>query len=155
MTVQRSNRAATLMAARQWHSYLAAFFAPAILFFSITGALQTFNLHKPMPGYQPPAVLQALASLHKNQTLTVKTGDANGGKTPRRGKSGSAPPRVPSPASEVARTVLKIFAALVSAGLAVTTLLGLYMAWFTTRRRTVLLWFVAGLVLPLMVTLAI
>ena len=59
---KRPNRAAVMMAARTWHSFSAAFFAPAILFFSVTGAFQTFNLHKPLPGYQPPAVLQALAA---------------------------------------------------------------------------------------------
>ena len=48
-------RAATLMAVRIWHSYAGAFFAPAIIFFSVTGALQTFNLHKPGPGAGFPA----------------------------------------------------------------------------------------------------
>ena len=76
-------RVAVLIAARIWHSYAGAFFAPAILLFSVTGALQTFNLHKPMAGYQPPMVLQARASMHKNQDLHVRQA---GDLSPKTGK---------------------------------------------------------------------
>ncbi len=154
-------RAAALMAARVWHSYSGAFFAPAILFFSITGAFQVFNLHKPMPGYRPPAVLQALASMHKNQNLHVKYLDdptpkpSGASKRVKADKpdDASAPP---SPLLAVAaQWTLKVFAALVSVGLAATTMLGLYMSWQTTRRRAVLLWFAAGLILPMLVMLAV
>jgi hypothetical protein len=149
-------RAAALMAARIWHSYAGAFFAPAILFFSVTGAFQTFNLHKPMPGYHPPALLQALASMHKNQNLNVKYADDP---SPKTGKSSNAdkPDDTPSlPLSSViAQWMLKVFAALVSVGLIVTTALGLYMSWQTSRRRTVLLWFAAGMVLPMLMILAV
>jgi len=48
-----------------------------------------------------------------------------------------------------------VFAALVSVGLAATTVLGLYMSWQTSRRRAVLLWFAAGMALPMLVMLAI
>jgi len=152
------NRAAVLMAVRVWHSYSGAFFAPAILFFSITGAFQTFNLHKPMPGYRPPAVLQALASMHKNQNLHVKYLDDLAPKPGRRAKADKpddAPAPAPSLTSVLAQSTLKVFAALVSVGLAATTMLGLYMSWQTTRRRAVLLWFAAGLVLPMLVMLAV
>ncbi len=154
-TARGPNRAARLMAARQWHSYSAAFFAPAILFFSATGAFQTFNLHKPAPGHQPPAVLQALASMHKNQNLNVKYLDTSAPKAGKRDKPDDAPKAVRPPLNAAAQIVLKIFTALVSVGLAATTVLGLYMAWSTTRRRTVLLWFAAGLALPMLVMLAI
>lgn len=152
---RRGGRAATLMAARVWHSYAGAFFAPAILFFSITGALQTFNLHKPMPGYHPPMVLQALASMHKNQNLHVKHADDP---APRTGKHNKAdkPDETPPPFSSViAQWMLKVFVALVSVGLVATTALGLYMAWQTSRRRAVMLWFVAGTVLPALMMLAV
>ena len=149
----RPGRGATMMAARVWHSYSAAFFAPAILFFSITGAFQTFNLHKPMPGYHPPAVLQALASMHKNQNLHVKYLDPADAKPAKRAKPDDAPP--PPAESQIAQLVLKVFAALVCVGLSATTVLGLYMSWQTTRRRAVLLWFAAGAVLPMLVMLAV
>ncbi|MGZ3371458.1 MAG: hypothetical protein ACXWK1_21005 [Caulobacteraceae bacterium] len=150
------NRAATMMAARVWHSYSGAFFAPAILFFSITGAFQTFNLHKPLPGYHPPAVLQALASMHKNQNLHVKYVDAVGFKAGKRDKPDDGPRPPPPPlAAVLAQWVLKVFIALVCVGLGATTVLGLYMSWQTTRRRAVLLWFAAGAVLPMLVMLAV
>lgn len=149
------NRAGAMMAARVWHSYSGAFFAPAILFFSITGAFQTFNLHKPLPGYHPPAVLQALASMHKNQNLHVKYVEADL-KARKRDKPDDGPKPTPPPlASILAQWVLKAFAALVSVGLAATTVLGLYMSWQTPRRRAVLLWFAAGMVLPMLVMLAV
>jgi hypothetical protein len=151
-----SGRAQALMAARMWHSYAGAFFAPAILFFSITGAFQTFNLHKPMPGYHPPAVLQALASMHKNQNLHVKYADdpaPKKGKHAKADKPDDAPP--PSSSSVIAQWILKVFAAMVSLGLIATTALGLYMSWQTSRRRAVLLWFAAGTVLPMLVMLAV
>ncbi len=158
----RPNRAATMMAARTWHSYSAAFFAPAILFFSVTGAFQTFNLHKPMPGYHPPAVLQALASMHKNQNLHVKYVDPVGAKAGKRDKvdkpdkaDDGSKPAAPGPLNLAAQFVLKIFTTLVSVGLAATTVLGLYMAWQTSRRTAVLLSFAAGAVLPMLVMLAV
>ena len=152
----RPGRGATLMAARVWHSYSGAFFAPAILFFSITGAFQTFNLHKPMPGYRPPAVLQALASMQKNQNLHVKRLDPADAKPAKAGKR-PKPDDAPSPpiGSQAAQWALKVFAALVCVGLSATTVLGLYMSWQTTRRRAVLLWFAAGAVLPMLVMLAV
>ena len=159
-------RPALLMAARKWHSYSGAFFAPAILFFAATGALQTFNLHKPLPGYQPPALIQALASMHKNQNLKVKYLDdpkAAGPDAPRLGRrgrakdaqAGGAPGPVQSPLSVVAQTALKIFAVLISIGLAATTILGLWMSWNTSRRTAVLLWFAAGAILPMAVMLLV
>lgn len=154
-----SGRAQALMAARMWHSYAGAFFAPAILFFSITGAFQTFNLHKPMQGYHPPAVLQALASMHKNQNLHVKYADDAAPKAGKHAKADKADrpddTALPPFSSVIAQWILKVFTALVSVGLIATTALGLYMSWQTSRRRTVLLWFTAGTVLPMLVMLAV
>ena len=148
-------RAAALMAARVWHSYAGAFFAPAILFFSITGAFQTFNLHKPMPGYHPPVLLQALASMHKNQNLHVKYADDPAPKPGKRAKAGKTDDKPPL-SSVIAQGTLKIFAALVSVGLIATTALGLFMSWqAASRRRAVLLWFAAGAVLPMLMMLAV
>jgi hypothetical protein len=56
---------------RQIHNWLGAFFAPAILFFALSGALQTFSLHENKGGgpYKPPAWIVVLASVHKDQAL--------------------------------------------------------------------------------------
>ena len=143
-------RAALSMTVRVWHSHAGAFFAPAILFFALTGALQTFDLHKPKPGYFPPAAVQAMASMHKDQDLHVKYGDEARARTPARPDAGAGP----AGPKALARQALKAFVALMSAGLAATTLLGLYMSWQTARRRAVLLWFAAGLALPLLLMVA-
>jgi hypothetical protein len=88
-------------------------------------------------------VLQALASMHKNQNLHVKYVDDPAPKAPKGGKRAKAdrPDDSPRPAlaSVIAQWTLKVFAALVSVGLAATTVLGLYMSWRTSRRRAVLL----------------
>jgi hypothetical protein len=62
-----------LKAARQVHLYIGIFISPAILFFALTGALQTFSLHETSRGsdYKPPTWIVTLAQLHKKQTTTV------------------------------------------------------------------------------------
>jgi hypothetical protein len=58
---------------RKVHLYLGIFTTPALLFFAITGALQTFNMHETTQGsnYKPPAWIASLAQLHKKQTTAV------------------------------------------------------------------------------------
>jgi hypothetical protein len=76
----RSSRATLLKQIRQLHLYLGVFFAPAILFFSLTGAVQLFGLHEGHPGeaYQPPKWIAALASIHKDQVLSQHHGPPPG-----------------------------------------------------------------------------
>ncbi|QUD89356.1 hypothetical protein [Phenylobacterium montanum] len=56
---------------RRIHNLAGVFFAPAILFFAFTGALQTLGLHEHRgPGpYQPPQWIKVIASVHKDQVL--------------------------------------------------------------------------------------
>src|SRR5713226_9386506 len=63
----------TLKYSRLLHLYQGVFAAPAIIFFSITGALQTFSFHETTRGssYQPPKIFMQLAQLHKKQTLVI------------------------------------------------------------------------------------
>src|SRR5881227_1671082 len=70
---RRAKRPNFIQQARQIHLYLGTFFAPAILFFAITGALQTFSFHERSRGssYDPPVLLMKLAQLHKKQTLAI------------------------------------------------------------------------------------
>lgn len=58
---------------RTIHLYLGVFTAPALLFFAITGGLQTFSFHETTRGssYAPPAWLETVALLHKKQTTTA------------------------------------------------------------------------------------
>src|SRR6185312_7518895 len=49
------------------HFYLGVFFAPTIIFFSFSGALQTFSLHENHQGQPGIPWVTALAEIHKNQ----------------------------------------------------------------------------------------
>ncbi|MEW5305966.1 MAG: hypothetical protein WDW36_008475 [Sanguina aurantia] len=76
---------------RTVHLYLGVFTAPAVLFFALTGGLQTFSLHETTRGssYTPPAWLATVALLHKKQTTTAP---------PKRPRPAEAPAAAASPA---------------------------------------------------------
>jgi hypothetical protein len=61
-----------MMFLRRLHSWIGAFIAPSILFFSFTGALQLFSLHEAHGDYQPPVLIEKLGKLHKDQEFTAK-----------------------------------------------------------------------------------
>ena len=63
--------ASRVMLIRQLHAYLSVFVAPTILFFAITGILQLYSLHQPHGAYQPPALIEKLGRLHKDQTYSL------------------------------------------------------------------------------------
>lgn len=60
---------------RTIHLYLGVFTTPALLFFAITGGLQTFSLHETTKGssYKPPKILVELGTLHKKQNFSAPT----------------------------------------------------------------------------------
>ncbi len=137
--------------ARELHLYLGTFFAPAILFFAFTGALQTFGWHEGRPGetYQPPRWVRVVAQLHKKQTAALPV--------PREGAR-KAPDAKGSPArarDRVATVALKWFVFTMAAGLMVTTGLGIYMAFKFNpssspgRRRLVWMLLALGAALPM------
>ena len=64
--------AQSMMAIRTLHFYLGMFIAPSVLFFSFSGALQLFSLHEAHGAYQPPALIEKLGELHKNQRFGLK-----------------------------------------------------------------------------------
>lgn len=150
----QSSRAYWLKQARQWHLYLGTFFAPSILFFALTGALQLFSLHEGHPGeaYQPPALLVKLGSLHKKQTWAEKRGGPPPGFVagpmkrpqgePKRGGNEGGRESMPT-------VILKWFFLGASVGLVVSTLLGIYMA-FKFNRSRLLIWglLVGGTAIP-------
>ena len=144
---------------RNLHLYLGVFFAPAILFFSFTGALQLFGLHEGHPGeaYQPPKWVAALASIHKDQVLSQHHGpppgfgDQPGNKPPASGmrKGPGGPQKEPERQKSIATAILKWFFLGMSLGLITTTLLGIYMA-FTYNRSRIVIWclLIAGGAIP-------
>src|ERR1700722_11058164 len=66
----------TMATIRQWHSYIGLFIAPSVLFFAMTGSLQIFRLHEAPGDYRPPALIERLASVHKDQVLEPHHHDA-------------------------------------------------------------------------------
>jgi hypothetical protein len=109
---------------RRFHLLLGCFFAPALLFFTLSGAFQTLRLHKDVKnGYQAPAILKVMAKIHKDQKLP----DASSSSWPLQG-----------------------FVLLMSAGFILSTGVGLVMAFKYFRPRWVL-WalLAAGGILPL------
>jgi len=147
---------------RQLHHYVGVFLAPAILFFALSGAVQTFRLGEAGGwGGPPPGVLVWMTSVHKDQTLPHA-------KPPKAAPKGDAAkpaakpeatddhdhdhdhqaPRGPSPLP------LKIFVVILALGLITSTLLGVTIA-LTNRamRRTSIVMLVAGTVLPLLLLL--
>ncbi len=123
---------------RQLHLYLGTLFAPSIIFFAFSGALQLFSFHETRPGstYQPPAWIERLAQVHKKQTMALKpkrSAPDNRRQAPEQKRP--QPADVPSEVKSAA--ALKWFFLSMSAGLIVTTGLGIYMAFAYNRSATV------------------
>ena len=103
--------------------------------------VQVLSLHQSSPGYNAPVLLQRLGALHKDQVFGVppkhdpdqpakpasptRIRPPTAGRRPRR--AAGSPPGAP-PIGPV-RWILKVFALGAGAGLIVSTLLGLYMAF--------------------------
>lgn len=151
------------------HLYIGVFIAPALIFFAFTGALQTFSLHETTRGsnYKPPAWAVMLGQIHKKQTPIVPVR-----KLPPSEKQADnpppekAPPATSQPApAETRKTTgeaapkshnslpLKYFFLLVSVGLFVSTLSGLYMSYkYIRNRRLITLLLLAGIIVPVLLT---
>ncbi len=163
---------------RQFHSYFALVAAPTIVFFCVTGLLQLFSFHEDHGSYHPPALFEALGSLHKDQDLgghheqhPGPPGDpseaAGHSDAPNAGAmSKDLPPAAPGPSHGPggfdktahwtgAQIVLKAIFALASLSAIVSTVLG---AWvgvtFGARRKLLIGLLAAGFVLPTLIVIA-
>ena len=152
-----------LRTTRTVHLYLGVFTAPMLLFFAITGGLQTFSLHEITRGssYAPPAWLASAAQFHKKQTTVLPSRrrpppQATTGVPPAQAGAGTET-RVPSGDGAPAKKNLlpmKAFFALVALGLFVSVLSGLYMAWRYSRKPVLFGAILgAGAVVPLLLLL--
>lgn len=151
------------------HLYLGVFTAPALIFFAVTGGLQTFSLHEAARdgSYKPPAWLASMGMLHKKQTTAVpqrRPRELPGGQanvpgatpaardTPRSVGGGEKSPAGSAPKKNL--LPMKIFFAVVSLSLLISTLTGIYLSWRYTRRPRLLVGILlAGLVVPILLTL--
>jgi hypothetical protein len=146
----RASGPALMMTVRQWHTYMGAFIAPSVLFFAFTGSLQLFSLHEAHGSYAPPAVVEHLGRVHKDQmwNAPAKAGPphADDDHDHQAARSGGhhQPPAAPWPVM-----ALKWLFLAVAVGLMGSTLLGLWLALTVGRqKRLVLGLLAAGLVLP-------
>lgn len=164
-----TNTHATLKLFRRFHLYIGIFTAPALLFFALTGALQTFGLHETTQSsnYKPPAWIVVLAQIHKKQTDVVPVRRPRGGSpsTPRvdlrksdepfSSSGASHPVDIPKDAakseSKPKRHIpMKIFFLVVAVGLLTSTLTGLYMAYKYCRSKIMVSSLIlAGVIIPL------
>lgn len=144
------------------HLYLGVFTAPMLVFFAITGGLQTFGLHEASRGggtYNPPGWLASLGQLHKKQTTQVPPRRPR----PQEAAPASAVDASPAGVSAVARGAqppkrnlwpMKIFFAIVSLGLLISTLTGIYMSYRYTRKAwPIHVALFAGIAVPLLLLL--
>ena len=149
-------KAQTQRKLRQFHHYVGVFFAPAILFFAISGAVQTFRLSEEKGwGGPPPGAFVWMASVHKDQALPHEKPAKPAAKlevaaaAPHADDHGDdhhhEGPKGPSPLP------LKIFVVLLALGLTISTLLGVTIALTNRAMRQISIGLlVAGTVLPLL-----
>jgi hypothetical protein len=143
-----------LKAFRQIHLYIGIFISPAILFFALTGALQTFSLHETTRGseYKPPTWIATLAQLHKKQTITMpvrKQRPPDAAPKPDKHADPATPPPSPEPPQK-SHLPMKIFFLVVSIGLFTSTLTGIYMSYkFVRNKLVVSALLLAGVLIPL------
>ena len=147
---------------RKIHLWIGLLFAPTILFFALSGALQVFGLHEAEAGKPAPAWISKLAEIHKDQSISpLPERKPAGAPAPAASHAPDAAPSqtaaAPSPAKPAARPQphrsipLMLWFAALAVGLVASTGFGIYMAFAYKRDRvTVLGLLAAGIVLPIL-----
>jgi hypothetical protein len=151
--------ARTRVAIRRFHGYAGVFIAPSVLFFAVSGAMQLFNLHEVRDGYTPPAVIAVLAQVHKDQRLAapVQRPDPDLAQIlaclrNAKHKGGGDRPATPTPPVPANVLALKWLFLLEAVALFVSTVVGLWMALTSSRRKHVIwLLIAAGAALPALI----
>jgi hypothetical protein len=92
---------------RQWHSYIGVFVAPSVLFFALTGSVQLFSLHEAHGHYEPPAIIEKLSSVHKDQVFALghhqAPGDVDGAAGMAAAETGNAAAETGTPDAGASR----------------------------------------------------
>jgi hypothetical protein len=127
-----------------------------VIFFATTGLLQIYSLHESHPGYTPPALIEKLSAVHKDQRFSMGHKEQPGRE--RSARPPSAPPRTgeaqhgdKTQTAHAATSLLKAFFASVAIGLIASTTLGVWMALQQIRRRrTYLVLLSIGIFVPVL-----
>lgn len=131
---------------RKAHLWLGMLIAPSVLMFAFSGALQVFRLQEARTGYTPPALVEKLGRLHKDQVYAVARA-----REPSAPSPGAAPPGAAAarPAPTLSKQMLQWFFTLASVGLILSTLSGIWMGATLGRWKRSARWMLAlGTVLP-------
>ena len=132
---------------RLWHGYIGILIAPSVIFFALTGALQIFNLHEAHGSYTPPALIEGLSSLHKDQVFEQKHTDEP---EPEIKTDQQRPPPEHEENQSLGTMLLKWFFLFVALALTASTSLGLWMGLTRNPRKRTGWWLLlAGIVLPI------
>ncbi|PZN93380.1 MAG: hypothetical protein DCF31_12875 [Alphaproteobacteria bacterium] len=131
--------------------YIGVFFAPAILFFAISGGLQAFRLQQASgwDGAPPPVWMAWMASVHIDQAKLKPEPAKAEAEKPK-------PPVDPAVAAERAAKKaqalpMKIFTAALALALGLSTLLGAAIALnMRSTRRVAMVMLVAGTLVPIL-----
>jgi hypothetical protein len=143
------------MTIRRWHSYIGLFLAPSVLFFALTGGVQLFSLHEAHGHYEPPAIIEKLSSVHKDQVFALGGHHDQPAPENETGKTDvSAAPRTGAEEDGdkhgLSTILLKTFFLVVALGLALSAALGLWIGLTQTRsKQTAWLLVTAGTLIPL------
>jgi hypothetical protein len=142
----------TLITLRRYHTLLGVFFAPAIILFSISGALQTFRLQEEKGyGGTPPNWIVWLSAVHTDQAPPREERPSGETEKPRPAPATTAPkPAAEAQARRPNPLPLKTFVVLMAIGLLTSTLIGLTIALSNRNsRRKYLVALAAGAIAPI------
>lgn len=140
-----------LRLARQTHLYVGLFISPALLFFALTGIIQTFDLHetRATSDYRPPAWILPFTQMHKKQTFVVPEEDSKARSRAVSKPSRTAGRSIPFPRQP--HLPMKLFFLSVALGLFTSTVTGIYMTLKYSRSKVLVIGsLLAGVAVPLL-----
>ena len=147
-----------MLTLRRWHAWLGLLIAPSVLFFALTGAVQLFGLHESHGNYRPPALIEKLSSVHKDQVFAPgHHGEPPPGEQAASEPSAGGDAKVDQEAhhdgdedSSLSTTLLKYYFLMVALMLVVSTGFGIWMGISQLRRpRQAWALLLIGTLLPL------
>jgi len=148
-----NRRAVRLRTIRQLHFWAAVFVAPSLLLFALTGMLQLFGLHEAEGGYKPLPVIERLGQVHVHQKFALRPVRARP-PAERTAPAAAAPakPEAEEEGAPLGETLVKWTFLVMSMGMALSAVLGIWMGLSNTRQRRTTGWLLAaGTLLPILV----